>query len=235
LQTRPITDYDVTHTKAKARGDTNAAPAIIDLSIDSEPLAELGDPVPKKLALVEVEEFMLEQIEENNIPFFTDTTKAEIDALEALHPGKLEEILGERIKELQDPDLAAEVEEAKEEAERAVREEAEEVMEAHKERREEIEEAQAIINRYRVYYRKLGEKMEARYRRLGERYERHIAELRSEVAQLHEAVEKGLEELEVALPEMPEPEVEETEEWLFDSRRDFMDQTRRFRQRKGLE
>src|SRR5215208_2469825 len=39
-------------------GATVAAPARIGLSIDSETLAQLGDPVPKTLALVVVEEFV---------------------------------------------------------------------------------------------------------------------------------------------------------------------------------
>ena len=50
--------YEVTHTSPKARGDTNAAPASIALSIHSELLAELGYPVPKVLALVVVEKFV---------------------------------------------------------------------------------------------------------------------------------------------------------------------------------
>jgi hypothetical protein len=177
-----------------------------------------------------------EQVERLNLPQFTDTTKTEIDALEALYPGELERLLKERIEELQDTDLPQKVADARREAEEAVRNGASGVMEDHRYRIEGIEEeAQEVINRYRTYYRILGEKMEARYRRLGERYERHMADLKEQAREEHAEIEEELAELEANLPELPEAEVEDTSGWLFDSRRDFLDQTRRFRRAKGWE
>jgi len=175
-------------------------------------------------------------VEEFELPKFTNTTKTEIDALEALRPGELERLLKKRVEELQDTDLPRKVEDARGEAEEEVRNGASGVMEGHRDRIEEIEEeAQAVVNRYRTYYRLLGEKLEARYRRIGERYERHMADLKEQAQEEHAEIEKELEELEVDLPELPEAEVEDTSGWLFDSRRDFLDQTRRFRRAKGWE
>jgi len=77
--------------------------------------------------------------------------------------------------------------------------------------------------------------MSDRYERLGERYERHIADLKEAAEREHADIEEALENLEVDLPELPEAEVKETDGWLFDSRRDFLEQTQRFRRAKGME
>jgi len=177
-----------------------------------------------------------EQIDRLQLPSFVGTNKTEIDALEALHHGELERILSERIEELQDPDLRRKVATVRGEAEEAVRDEVNAVMEEHRGRIEEIErEAREVVDRYRVYYRMLGEKMAHRYTKLGARYERHIAHLKEEAEQEHAEIEEALENLEVDLPELPEAEVEDINGWLFDSRRDFLNQTRRFRRAKGME
>jgi len=177
-----------------------------------------------------------EQIERLNLPSFAGTNKTEIDALEALHPGELRRILTERIEELQDLRLETKVAGAGREASEAVREKVDAVMEEHRGRLEEIQrEAQEVVDRYRSYYRLLGEQMSDRYERLGERYERHIADLKEAAEREHADIEEALENLEVDLPELPEAEVKETDGWLFDSRRDFLEQTQRFRRAKGME
>jgi hypothetical protein len=177
-----------------------------------------------------------EQIDRLNLPPIPGTNKTEIDALEALHPGELRRILESRIEALQDPDLTQKIQNAREEAQETVRDEVDSIMEEHHERLQEIQrEAQEVVDRYRHYYRSLGEKMAERYRRLGERYERHIADLKEEAEEKHAEIEEALENIDVDLPELPEAEVEDTDGWLFDSRRAFLDQTQRFRQAKGLE
>jgi hypothetical protein len=198
-------------------------------------LAEVAHEVAPEI-MVDNAALTEEQVVRLNLPPIPGTTKREIDALEALHPGELERMLARRIEELQDPDLEQEIQAAREEAHGVVHDEINSIMEEHRERLQEIQqEAQVVVDRYRHYYRVLGEKMEERYRRLGERYERHIADLREEAEEQHAEIEEALESLEVDLPDLPEAEVEDADGWLYDSRRNFLDQTRRFRRAKGME
>jgi gas vesicle protein len=201
-------------------------------------LAEVAKEVAPEI-MVDNAALTKEQIDRLDLPPIPGTNKTEIDALEALHPGELRRILAERIEELQDPDLGQKIQDTKAEAQESVRDQVNSIMEEHREKLEEIQrEAEEVVDRYRRYYRMLGEKMAERYRKLGERYERHIADLKEEAEQEHGEIENALESLEVDLPELPEAEVngaEDTDRWLFDSRRDFLDQTLRFRRAKGME
>jgi hypothetical protein len=76
-----------------------------------------------------------------------------------------------------------------------------------------------------------------RYRKLAERFERHMVPLRDEVAVIEEEVRQAVENLDVDLPELPEGELDEDEEreWLFDSKREFVEQTDHFRKAQGKE
>jgi hypothetical protein len=162
----------------------------------------------------------------------------EVDALEAVHPGKLQEVLVERIEELRDAELEDRVAETRAEAIAAVREAINEVEEAHRLELEDIaERARAIEERYRAFYRILGEEVAERYRRLERRFDRHIEPLQHELETVAAAVRQDLEDLEVGLPELPEGEADEDDErvWLFDSGRDFVEQTKLFRQVQGKE
>lgn len=172
-----------------------------------------------------------------DLPPTPDTDKREIDALEALHPGKLREYIAQRIEELQDSDLEDQVREARRAARQTVKVEVDSIRVEYEGRIEEIrEQAQEIINRYQRYYQILGEKMAQRYERISQRYERHIGGLREELDDVEEELQEAIREVEVELPEVPELEVDlPSREWLFDSRRDFLDQTVRLRHAQGKE
>lgn len=178
-----------------------------------------------------------ELVEELDLPPIPGTTKREIDALEALHPGRLSRILRDRIAELQDSGLHRRVRRAEYEAQMEVQGRLDEITESHEERIGEIQqEAREVVERYQRYYQILGEKVAQRYENLAQRYERHMSELREELNEIEETLGQEIEELDVDLPEIPEPETNLPErDWLFDSRRDFWEQTIRFRKAQGKE
>jgi hypothetical protein len=162
----------------------------------------------------------------------------EVEALDALHPGKLEEIVGDRIQELQDRRLRRKVIETRIEARNRVREAVQEIPASHAEKLQEIqEESEALASRYRALYFQLGEEVAARYRRLQARFDRHLEPLQEELQQVEDEVREALENLEVDMPDLPEAEVEEGEEkaWFYDSERGFVEQTNQFRRRQGKE
>ena len=163
----------------------------------------------------------------------------EVDALEAIHPGKLEEFLVERIEELRDPGLEDTVADAHAEARRAVRDAINEVQESHRPELEDLaDRAREIEERYSALYSALGEEVAERYNRLEARFDRHVAPLREELETAEAEMRQGLEDLEVDLPELPEGEAPadgDGRTWLFDSERDFVDQTNHFRRMQGKE
>jgi hypothetical protein len=149
---------------------------------------------------------------------------AEIDALEARHPGRLGGIVRERIEELQDPTLRHRVEEAEEEADQRVAEAVNEVVERHRTAaRETVNEFNEIAERYR-------ERLEA----LSAQFEDEVGELRERLSEQEAAFVSELEDVGVNLPELPvgEPPAE-TDDWMFDSDRDFVEQTLEFQRRQG--
>jgi hypothetical protein len=162
----------------------------------------------------------------------------EVDALEAIHPGRLERILRERIEELQDADLRRRVEERRLEANARLADALGEIQEAHREQLEDIaRRARELQERYRSFYDQLGEQVAERYRKLAQRFERHLTPLREELEGVEDEVRQAVEDLDVDLPELPEGEASEDEEreWLFDSERDFLEQTKHFRKLQGKE
>jgi len=159
----------------------------------------------------------------------------EIDALEAIYPGRLASILEKRIKEFRDDRLARRFREAHFEAQSRVETALEEIEEDYTQRVEDIQRRlQVIAQRYEGVYEQLGDIVRERYDRLAERYGRHVAPLREELQEIQEEIERDLEELEVELPELPEPEIDpDREKFLFDSERGFIEQTARLRAVKG--
>jgi hypothetical protein len=194
-----------------------------------------------------------EQVEELDIPRIpikeTDLRKArfelthgvgavEVEALEAVHPGKLADILRERIEELQDADLARKVEQRRVEANALVADAINEIIEEHRENLEDIaERARGLSRRYDSLYEQLGDQVAERYRRLAQRFERHVTPLREELINVEHEVRQAIEGLVVALPELPEGEADEDEErrWLFDSAHDFVEETDHLREVQGKE
>jgi hypothetical protein len=152
----------------------------------------------------------------------------EIDALEARQPGSLGRLVRERVEALRDGTLRERVEEAGEEAERRVGEAVEELLERHRsEARQSVSEFNQVAERYR-------ERLEA----LSAEFEQEVGPLRERFAEQEEAFEQELEAVEVELPEMPEaiaPEEHDGDVWMYDSDKEFVEQTEEFRRRQKRE
>jgi hypothetical protein len=147
----------------------------------------------------------------------------EVDALEARHPGRLGRLIRERVGALQDSTLPQRVREARQEANRRVQAAVEEVVERHRQSAQEtVAEFNEIAERYR-------ERLEA----LSAEFEVEVEPLRERFSEQQEAFEADLESMDIELPEMPGGTVpDDGVDWMFDSDRDFEDQTFEFQRRQ---
>ena len=148
----------------------------------------------------------------------------EIDALEARYPGRLSQLVRQRVESLQDTTLVRRLDEAREEAERRVESTVRGVIERHRAAAQEtVSEFNEIAERYR-------ERLEA----LSAEFEGEVEDLRERFREQQEAFVDEVEALDVELPRLPEgePPDDEDEEWMFDSDRDFVEQTVEFQRRQ---
>jgi len=136
---------------------------------------------------------------------------AELDALEALHPGELRRILGQEIERYFDPDLAAETEAAGEEFAAELEEITESVHEEHREQLDELEEAWGEIAA-------LIESWNERAQAVWHSIARNLLDAAPDPDN-H------------AWPEPREPD--EDDDPLFDSTRDYVEQMDRYKQHQG--
>jgi hypothetical protein len=160
----------------------------------------------------------------------------EVEALEAVRPGYLRRIFQERIDELVDPDLREKLEEAENEANDVVNAALKEVQDSHQEGLDEVaRQAGQVSERYGRLFEALNAEVEQRYRRLQRRFYRELQPTREELEEIQSEIEEEVENLDVDLPEHPEPETEENEDrvWLLDPERDFLEQTTHFREVLG--
>ena len=151
--------------------------------------------------------------------------QVELDALEALYPGTLAQIVRQAVIPYRDARLSARLEETRSEAEA-------EVEEAWQEATGDIEtelevigdEARAILARY-----------QSRLTELAAELDTDLAPLRERLEIARQAVQKAADELEVDLPERPEAEVYPPSEdgWLFDAGREYMDQLAVYKARQA--
>jgi hypothetical protein len=151
----------------------------------------------------------------------TGEEKVELDALEALHPGELGEIVEREIRELRDETLRRRYRQASREADAAVEEALEEALGDELEELEEIrDEARPIVARYQRLLARLSLRME-----------RELGDLPERLEAARHAIEEKASSLEPDLPERPEPEMgdDEDDDWLFDARRDYLDQLLRYK------
>ena len=187
-----------------------------------ERLAEVEDVANVKLEPIALTH---EQVERLSLPRKVGKggDVVEIDALEANHPGALASIVQTRVEALQDLTLRQRVVEAKELANRRVEEALRGLVARH---RSEAEQTVAEFNAIAEQYR---ERLEV----LSAELEGEVGHLRERFAQQQEAFEAEVEGLEVDLPEMPTgAPLLEADGWMFDSDREFIDQTAEFRRRK---
>jgi hypothetical protein len=147
----------------------------------------------------------------------------EVDALEARHPGRLGSLVRARVESLQDSDLRQQIGGAREEAERQVGDAVREVVNRHRESAQEtVDEFNTVAERYR-------ERLEA----LSAEFEEEVGPLRERFEEQEAAFMANLASLDVDLPSLPvgEPPYE-PDGWMFDSDREFVDQTLEFRRRQ---
>jgi len=136
---------------------------------------------------------------------------AELDALEALHPGELRRILAQEIERYFDPDLAAETEAAAEEFAAELEEITDSVHEEHREQLDELEEAWGEIA---SLIESWNERAQAVWRSIA----RNLLDAAPDPDD-HD------------WPEAREPD--EDDDPLFDSTRDYVEQMDRYKQYQG--
>jgi hypothetical protein len=140
----------------------------------------------------------------------------ELDALEALRPGVMAQIVRQAIKPYRDPTLEARLDEARDEAEKCIQAQWEEQMAGFREELEGLEEqAEEIAGRYRQSLADLDGQLQA-----------DLAPVHTRLEAVRHAVQQCVGDFRAELPDRPEPETEVVDEgdWLFDAGRDYLDQ-----------
>lgn len=146
----------------------------------------------------------------------------ELDSLEALHPGALEETVREAIDAYRDDDIKQKLSDADESVSDAIQEARAEsgIPEIRDKIGKVRAKLDAIVKPIRKELNKLKRKLEARV----ERIKPELDELRDD---LQDEIDAVVEEVEGVLPERPEPELltglPDGEEHLFDSERGYFD------------
>jgi hypothetical protein len=140
----------------------------------------------------------------------------ELDALEALHPGELAQIVRSAVARYIDEDIGTELDETAEEAQEAAENTLEEAFSGVREELDEIEEeARTICEKYERQLLDLNKQLQQELAPLAARLEasRHVAE-------------EKVGNLEIDLPDRPVSSLESPNEddWLFDSGRDYLEQ-----------
>jgi hypothetical protein len=147
----------------------------------------------------------------------------EVDALEARHPGRLGQLVRARVGSLQDSTLSQRIRAAGEQADSQVGSAVHEVVERH---RAAAQETVSEFNEIAGHYREQLETLSAQF-------EGEVEHLRERFSEQKEAFEAEIQSLDVELPPLPEGESpNEPGDWMFDSDRDFIEQTEEFQRRQ---
>jgi len=168
---------------------------------------------------IRVEPIVMTAEQAREYPEAPDTGAVELDAMEAINPGELERIVRGSIAPFRDPELRTRVQEVAEEAQDALDEEFEDTCAI------ELSELRAIEDEAEVVYERYRETLSG----VAAAMERELEPLRERLQRVEEAMEEKLShgEMEPELPELPEPEVASEgvdDGWLFDARRDYLEQ-----------
>jgi hypothetical protein len=168
-----------------------------------------------------------EQIEKFNLSELaiededTGEMKIELDALESLHPGALGNIVTREIRARRDASLRERFREARDEANAAVEQAMEDELGDELAKLGDIRnEARATMGRYQRLLARLSARMQ-----------RELGDLPTRLEETRHAIEEKASSLEVDLPERPESEMddEDDDSYLFDARRDYLDQLKRYK------
>jgi hypothetical protein len=174
---------------------------------------------------IRVEPIVMTAEQSKKYPTAPDTGAVELDAMEELDPGLLGRIVRQHVSQFRDFDLSKKVHKRALEAQRVVDEAVEGAIYQELAQVEEIKgEAEVIYERYR-----------ARLESLAAELDEELSPLDDRLEELQQAVTEKLEALEPDLPPLPEGETEddpEDEGWLFDSRRDYLEQLGHYKNHK---
>jgi len=173
---------------------------------------------------IRVEPIVMTQEQAEDYPPAPDTGAVELDAMEELSPGTLAQIVRENAAQFRDFDLAHKVHASARVAQEAVTEAVHDAIADELVEVEELKgEAEEIYERYRARLEVLAAELDAELEPLDERLET-----------VQHAVTEKLAVLEPDLPALPEGDLQATpddEGWLFDSRRDYLEQLRHYKYR----
>ena len=154
--------------------------------------------------------------------------RVELDALEALHPGVLGEMVGSAIKDWHDPTLSERVDETQRDAE----------VETHDAWKKAIESLDADRKALRKRAKKIRKKIQKRFDKvIEEKYKERLDGLQADLEAFSEAHAETVESFlaDTELPDPPEPEIDEpdTGEWLFDSDREYFEQINHYKRQRN--
>jgi len=153
------------------------------------------------------------------------THGAELDALEAEHPGELRRLREEQIIEFRDAELPGKLREAAEEAQELADAELERRLAPHAGEIEAIRvEAEEIAERYRPRLEAIGQELDA-----------EMSHLRERLIALRQVAEEAVGDLNgIELPEVePDLGTPNDDEWLFDSSRSYLEQLDYYKTHQG--
>jgi hypothetical protein len=171
---------------------------------------------------IRVEPIVMTADQARDYPEAPDTGAVELDAMEALDPGRLAQIVRRAISPFRDRDLRERAARTKQGAQEAIDEEFEAVCEDELGQLREIEaEARAIYERHAATLEEAAESID-----------RELEPLRERLGEVEASMSEKLDYLDPDLPDLPEadhaPEGVD-EEWLFDARRDYLEQLAYFK------
>jgi hypothetical protein len=171
---------------------------------------------------IRIEPIVMTAEQARDYPAAPDTGAVELDAMEAIDPGRLARIVRGAIAPFRDEGLPRRVWSAKQNAAAIIEQEFEAVCEEELTELREIEaQAQAIYERHRETLEEVAGAIE-----------RDLEPLRERLRAAEDSVRDKLYDLEPDLPELPEPERAadgDEEGWLFDARRDYLEQLAYFK------
>lgn len=148
----------------------------------------------------------------------------ELDALEALHPGVLAQVVRQAVQVYRDPDLAGRLSSTGSVAKRSANDSWQAAAAPHAEQLERIRsDARRTIALHQDRLSALAADLDA-----------ELAPLRAELDELRPVVERLADEVRIELPQRPSGETTDVDEsgWLFDAGRDYFGQLAAYRSHK---
>jgi hypothetical protein len=160
----------------------------------------------------------------------------EVEALDEFAPGQLERIVEREVTKLLDTDLRDNLVEAEDEAEKMLDKAVQDAILARGEELADVYfKAAQVKRRYDRLYAQAWEPVSERFGRLSSRFRREMRPIERELQRVEGEIRDELMAIDLELPELPEAEApeEDRREYLYDSSRQFVNQTNRLRAYKG--